>query len=115
MLTTSPDNITILTACDVLRELDGTIPVTAHVTGSRRVLATTVDDWSENLIALAPVQAYAYHVQYLHYFKDSVSLTRMSDTNDFPVKLRLHMVSQVDQVSLTSPLSLSPLVCLTDP
>ncbi len=30
--------------------------------GSRRVLATAVDNWLENLLALAPVQAYA-HVQ----------------------------------------------------
>jgi hypothetical protein len=28
--------------------------------GSRRVLTTTIDDWSENLFALAPVRAYAY-------------------------------------------------------
>jgi hypothetical protein len=28
--------------------------------GSHRVLATAVDDWSENLLALAPVQAYTY-------------------------------------------------------
>jgi hypothetical protein len=28
--------------------------------GSHRVLATVVDDWSDNLLALAPVQAYAY-------------------------------------------------------
>jgi hypothetical protein len=27
------------------------------VAGSRRVLATAVDDWSENLLSLAPVQA----------------------------------------------------------
>ncbi len=32
----------------------------AHVTGSRRVLTTAMDNWSENLFALAPVQAYAY-------------------------------------------------------
>jgi hypothetical protein len=30
------------------------------IAGSHRVLATAVDDWSENLFALAPVQAYAY-------------------------------------------------------
>ncbi len=35
-----------------------------NVAGSRRVLATAVDDWSENLFALAPVQAYAYVQQY---------------------------------------------------
>ncbi len=34
-------------------------------THSCRVLATVVDDWLENLLALAPVQAYAY-VQYYH-------------------------------------------------
>ncbi len=28
--------------------------------GSRRVLTTAMDDWSENLFALAPVRAYAY-------------------------------------------------------
>jgi hypothetical protein len=33
--------------------------------GSRRVLATTVDDWLENLLALAPVQACTY-VEYYH-------------------------------------------------
>ncbi len=32
--------------------------------GSRRVLATAVDDWSENLFVLAPVQAYAYVQKY---------------------------------------------------
>jgi hypothetical protein len=32
----------------------------ASFAGSRRVLATAVDDWSENLFALAPVRAYAY-------------------------------------------------------
>jgi hypothetical protein len=31
-----------------------------NITGSRRVLATAMDDWSENLFALAPVQAYTY-------------------------------------------------------
>ncbi len=30
------------------------------IAGSHRVLATAVDDWLENLLALAPVQAYAY-------------------------------------------------------
>jgi hypothetical protein len=34
----------------------------AKFAGSRRVLATAVEDWSDNLLALAPVQAYA-HVQ----------------------------------------------------
>jgi hypothetical protein len=33
---------------------------TQNVAGIRRVLATAVDDWSENLIVLAPVRAYAY-------------------------------------------------------
>ncbi len=28
--------------------------------GCRRVLATVVEDWSENLFAIAPVRAYAY-------------------------------------------------------
>ncbi len=32
--------------------------------GSRRVLATAVDDWLENLFALAPVRTYAYVQQY---------------------------------------------------
>ncbi len=31
-----------------------------HFAGSRRVLTTVNDDWSENLFALAPVRAYAY-------------------------------------------------------
>jgi hypothetical protein len=36
------------------------VKIKKTVAGSRRVLATAVDDWSENLLALAPVQAYAY-------------------------------------------------------
>jgi hypothetical protein len=31
-----------------------------YFAGSRRVLATAVEDWLENLFALAPVRAYAY-------------------------------------------------------
>ncbi len=41
-----------------LREEGGEVG-TAVLAGSRRVLATAVDDWSENLFALAPVRAYA--------------------------------------------------------
>ena len=33
------------------------------IAGSHRVLATAVDDWLENLLALAPVRAYASYVQ----------------------------------------------------
>ncbi len=36
----------------------------AGFAGSRRVLATTVDDWLENLFVLAPVRAYAYVQKY---------------------------------------------------
>ncbi len=36
------------------------IAISSYIAGSRRVLATAVDDWLENLFALAPVQAYAY-------------------------------------------------------
>jgi hypothetical protein len=36
----------------------------AKFAGSRRVLATVVDKWLENLLALAPVRAYAYVQQY---------------------------------------------------
>jgi hypothetical protein len=34
--------------------------VSRKLAGSCRVLATAVDDWLENLFALAPVRAYAY-------------------------------------------------------
>ncbi len=36
------------------------VSVQRNLVGSSRVLATKVDDWLENLFALAPVQAYAY-------------------------------------------------------
>jgi hypothetical protein len=38
--------------------------VALFIAGSCRVLATTVDDWSENLFALALVRAYAYVRKY---------------------------------------------------
>ncbi len=45
----------------VLLEIKSVIHETPRfLAGSGRVLATTVDDWSESLLALAPVQAYAY-------------------------------------------------------
>ncbi len=41
-----------------LNRIDWLIPT--YLAGSRRVLTTAMDDWSENLFVLAPVQAYAY-------------------------------------------------------
>ncbi len=40
------------------------VGVEGFVAGSRKVLATAVDDWLENLLALAPVRAYVYVQKY---------------------------------------------------
>jgi hypothetical protein len=41
-------------------EFYGNVEEAIHVAGSHRVLTTAMDDWLENLFALAPVRAYAY-------------------------------------------------------